>query len=181
MERKGNFILLIGLLIITLCISVIGTTFSYFGATNRNMKGETTIQFSKGTLIFKDPGTFNGGFVNAGETLVTKTFTVGGKTDNAENLPYVINFNVENTYGDEVLFYTINAENTSSNGTTVQSSTLPVAIPSGTSTIEIGTGSFTGPIKSAKHTYTLTVFRAESTEAQPDASFNGELDVTQGS
>ena len=54
MERKGNYIFLTGLLVITLLISVVGTTFSYFGATSRNVKGETTVQFSKGVVGYNE-------------------------------------------------------------------------------------------------------------------------------
>ena len=181
MEHKGNYILLTGLLIITLLISVVGTTFSYFGAANRDVKGETTIQFSNGTLIYSDPS-ISGGYVNAGETVVSKTFTLDGSITSANNLSYRVNLKVDNnTYGEGTLFYTITSNNTSSNGTTIQSSSLPVAIPAGTSTIEIGNGSFAGPVTDAKHTYTINVYRGESGVVPDGATFSGTFDVTQGS
>jgi hypothetical protein len=181
MEHKGNYILLTGLLIITLLISVVGTTFSYFGAANRDVKGETTIQFSNGTLIYSDPS-ISGGFVNAGETLINKTFTLDGSITSANNLTYKVNLKVDtNTYSEGSLFYTITSNNTSSNGITIQSSTLPVQIPAGTSTIEIGSGSFAGPVTDAKHTYTIQVFRGEESTTVDGSTFSGTLDVTQGS
>ena len=181
MERKGIYILIVGLLVVILLTNVVGTTFSIFGVANKTVKGEEIQILPKGTLIFNNPGAIKVGYVNAGDTLDTKKFTVSGKTDNSDNFPYVVNFNVENTYPDGVLYYTVNADNTSSNGTTFQSSSLPVAIPTGTSTIEIGSGTFAGPVRNAKHTYTITIYRAEGTEASGESSFSGELDVTQGS
>ena len=181
MEHKGSYILLTGLIVITLLISVVGTTFSYFGAANRDVKGDTTIQFSNGTLIYSDPS-ISGGFVNAGETLVSKTFTLDGSITSANNLTYKVNLKVDtNTYEEGSLFYTITANNTSSNGITIQSSTLPVQIPAGESIIEIGSGSFAGPVTDAKHTYTINVFRGESGVVSNGATFSGIFDVTQGS
>ena len=114
MERKGNYIFLTGLLVITLLISVVGTTFSYFGATSRNVKGETTVQFSKGVVGYNEEEV-QAGTVNPGEVIATKTITVKGTTSNADNLIYKFNFNVNNnSYPDGALLYTVSSANTSS-------------------------------------------------------------------
>ena len=178
MERKGNYIFLTGLLIITLLISVVGTTFSYFGATSRNVKGETTVQFSKGVVSFNDE-TVEGGYVNPGEVIATKTITVNGTTSNADNLIYKFNFNVDNnTYPDGALLYTVNSANTSSNGTTIQSSSVPVSIPNGANIIEIGSGSFAGPVTKGKHTYTITIYRSDSVSTESgDYSISGNFEI----
>ena len=45
-----------------------------------------------------------------------------------------------NTYTDGALVYTITSTNTSNNGSTIQTTSVPVAIPTGTSTISLGSG-----------------------------------------
>ncbi len=178
MERKGNYIFLTGLLVITLLISVVGTTFSYFGATSRNVKGETTVQFSKGVVGYNEEEV-QAGTVNPGEVIATKTITVKGTTSNADNLIYKFNFNVNNnSYPDGALLYTVSSANTSSNGTTIQTSTVPVSIPTGANIIEVGSGSFSGPITKGKHTYTITIYRSDSVSTESgDFSINGNFEI----
>lgn len=181
MERKGSNIFMMGLLVFTLLISVVGATFSYFGATNRNVKGETTVQFSKGTLIYSDP-TISGGNVNPGEVVLTKNFVLDGSISYADNLVYKVTLNIKNnTYGDNALTYTI-TNNSECSSKPIEPSVKPVSIPAGESSIEIGNGSFSGPVTDCKHTYTLTITRSAEVETQVgDYSINGELSVTQGS
>ena len=181
MERKGSNIFMMGLLVFILLISVIGTTFSYFGATNRNVKGETTVQFSKGTLIYSDP-TISGGTVNPGEVVLTKTFVLDGSISYSDNLTYKVSLNIDNnTYSDDALTYTIS--NTSScSSKPIEPSVTPVSIPSGESSIAVGVGSFSGPVTDCKHTYTLTITRSAEVGNQPgEFVINGNLSVTQGS
>lgn len=178
MERKGNYMFLTGLLVITLLISVVGTTFSYFGATSRNVKGETTVQFSKGVVGYNEE-VVESGPVNPGDVVATKTITVKGTTSNADNLIYKFNFNVNNnSYPDGALLYTVSSANTSSNGTTIQSSTVPVSIPTGANVIEVGSGSFSGPVNKGKHTYTITIYRSDSVSTESgDYSISGNFEI----
>ena len=181
MERKGSNIFMMGLLVFILLISVIGTTFSYFGATNRNVKGETTVQFSKGTLIYSDP-TISGGNVNPGEVVLTKTFVLDGSISYADNLSYKVSLNIDNnTYADDALTYTISNKSECSSKP-IEPSIKPENIPSGESSFTIGIGSFSGPVTDCKHTYTLTITRSAEVGTQiGDYSINGNLSVTQGS
>ena len=183
MEHKGSYILLTGLLIITLLVTVVGTTFSYFGVTKKDSNGEQTIQVTNGTLIFKCDPNILAGYVNAGETLATKTFTVNGTVSGSNNLNYELDLNVgNNTFGDNNVLYTITSTNTSSNGVTIINSTQPVAIPNGTSSIKVGTGSFAGPVENGVHTYTINIYRsAESVVNEAEGpTFNATLDIVQG-
>ena len=51
-------------------------------------------------MIYSDPS-ISGGFVNAGETVVSKTFTLDGSITSANNLTYKVNLKVDtNTYED---------------------------------------------------------------------------------
>ena len=180
MEHKGSYILLTGLLIITLLVTVVGTTFSYFGVTKGDSQGETTIQVTDGTLIFKCDSDINAGTVNAGESLTVKTFTVTGSTTGSNNLGYELDLNVKtNTYADNTVYYTVTSTNTSSNGVTIQTTSVPVAIPTGESIIKVGTGSFAGPVENGTHTYTINIYRSnESYIANGEqSSFVASLDL----
>ena len=86
----------------------------------------------------------------------------------------------DNTYLDGELFYTITSINESSNGQTIASTTEPIAIPTGTNTIAIGTGVFAGPTTSGlKHNYTINIIRNAAVDQNMDRTFNAKFYVAQ--
>ena len=180
MEHKGNFILLSGLLIITLLVCAAGTTFSYLGAKANNSEGTTTIINSKGIVNAQFDPDINVGMVNAGETLFTKRFVISGSTSTSDNVTYELDLDVSNnSYPGNVLVYTINS--TKDNGLAIPSSTAPVEIPAGSSRIKIGSGSFSGPVNGGKHEYVITIYRKSDAPIMDGeaSSFNAQLKVVE--
>ena len=157
---KGNMILLTVICIATLLVAVVGATFAYF---NIAMKGENTsktIEVTGGSLSTEYNGDAKiSGSVNAGEVLGEKSFTVTGVVTGSSNLSYESNLVItNNTYPDDALVYTLVSTNTSNNGVVMVSTSEPVAIKNGASTIVLGTGTFAGPTATGStHTYVVKV------------------------
>ncbi|MDE6292408.1 MAG: hypothetical protein K2L98_01870, partial [Bacilli bacterium] len=167
-----------------LLVAVAGATFAYFSATMPGSESPTTIEVTGGGTIFIDcdaSKTINGPqTVAANSTLGKRTVTLNGSIVGSANLGYDAKLVVKNnTYADGELVYTITSTNTSNNGSTILSTSDPVAIPSGTSTINLGSGKFAGPVPSgAVHTYTIEIkyVNNEGVEAT-GKTFNAQISV----
>ena len=183
MEHKGSIILLIGLVIFSLLVNVVGTTFSYFGAQNKEEKAETTIITSNGGILSLNNSDISGGYVNVGEVVASKEVTIDGTISNAKDLSYTLSLNVlNNGYGDGILYYTVTEENVSKNGTTFKSTSSPVPITPDKNVLGVGT--FVGPIDSSKpatHKYKIDIIRQVDSAVSADATFDAKLVVVQGS
>jgi hypothetical protein len=158
---KGSIVLFTIIAVATLLVSVVGATFAYFGATMKGRESQKTISVSSGTLAI-EYGTnskINATNLQPGAVVATKTFTVKGVITGSENLKYGANLVItNNTYSNGALVYTITSKNVSNNGSTIEATSKPVAIPTGASTIELGTGSFAGPTSTGSvHEYTVTI------------------------
>lgn len=177
---KGSTILLTIISVATLLVAVVGATFAYFSATMGNGDSEPIIEVTGGTLSTEHE---NNRYIkvnnaNPGDTLGTKSFEVTGVVSGSNNLNYEINLIVnKNTYSTGALVYTLTSTNSSNNGHTVPSTTKEVAIPSGSSTIAIGSGVFAGPTTSGSvHKYVLTV-KFVNTGADQSADLNKNFDA----
>ena len=183
---KGSIILFTIIAVATLLVSVVGATFAYFGAAMNGRESQKTIQVTSGTLSI-EYGTnskINASNLNPGDVVATKTFTVKGVITGSENLGYGGNLVVtNNTYSNGALVYTITSKNVSNNGSTIVATSKPVAIPSGASTIELGSGSFAGPTTTGStHEYTVTVTFANTgadQSADLGKAFAASLNVSQ--
>lgn len=183
---KGSTILLTIIAVATLLVAVVGATFAYFGATMNSGDANTTIEVTSGTLSIEYDGnsTLTGGNVNPGEQIASKNFSVTGVVTGSNNLNYEANLVVKNnTYSEGALVYTITSNNTSNNGSTIAATSEPVAIPTGTSTISLGTGLFAGPTSTGStHSYTITIEFVNTggdQSADLGKAFEAQLSVTQ--
>lgn len=173
-NSKGNIVLLTIIAVATLLVAVVGATFAYFGAIVPGTESSTPIEITSGTLSTEyDSNKIihfeNGDLVN---NSVAKSFDITGVVTGSTNLNYEADLIVkQNTYNEGSLVYTITSSNISENGTIIASSTEPVIIPSGESTINLGQGAFAGPITTgATHKYTLNI-------SYTDSSNNGYNDI----
>ena len=157
---KGNMILLTIICIATLLVAVVGATFAYFNIALKGENTSKTIEVTGGSLSTEYNGDAKiSGSENAGETIGEKSFTVTGVVTGSSNLNYESNLVItNNTYPDDALVYTLVSTNTSNNGVVMVSTSEPVAIKNGASTIVLGTGTFAGPTATGStHTYVVKV------------------------
>lgn len=180
---KGNMILLTVMSIATLLVAVVGATFAYFGALIKGGNTSPTFEITSGTLSTEYNGSANidAGFVSTGEIIGSKEISVTGIVTGSNNYKYDISLDItNNTYSDGELFYTITSTNESSNGSPVASTSEPIAIPTGSNTIAIGTGIFAGPTTSGlKHKYVVNIMRNASVDESMEKSFNAKFYVAQ--
>lgn len=180
---KGNMILLTVMSIATLLVAVVGATFAYFSATMGKGNTSPTIEVTSGTISteFNSDSNLVSGYVNPNEVVATREITVTGVVTGSNNLNYEATLVVNNnTYLDGELVYTITSTNESNNGSIITSTTEPVAIPTGTSTIVLGNGVFAGPTTAGlSHKYTITITRANQVDQNTDKAFGAKLFVTQ--
>ena len=180
---KGNMVLLTVMSIATLLVAVVGATFAYFGALIKGGDASPTFEITSGTLSTEYNGNsmIEAGYVNTGEAIGSKEIAITGKVTGSNNYKYEVTLDVkDNTYLEGELFYTITSINESSNGQTIASTTEPIAIPTGTNTIAIGTGVFAGPTTSGlKHNYTINIIRNAAVDQNMDRTFNAKFYVAQ--
>lgn len=182
---KGNMILLTVMSIATLLVAVVGATFAYFGALMKGNDSSPTFEVTSGTLSTEYNGDANviNGLVNQGEVIGTKEITITGVVTGSNNFKYEVMLDVtNNTYKEGELFYTLISTNESNNGTTIASTSAPIAIPSGANTISIGTGVFAGPTTvGLKHKYYITITRDAKVDDAQDKTFESRFYVSQAS
>lgn len=182
---KGSTILLTIIAVATLLVAVVGATFAYFSATMNGNSAATTIEVTSGTIAIEYDGSsaIKGGSLNPGATLGTRNFNVTGVVTGSSNLNYEANLIVKNnTYGDGELVYTITSTNSSNNGSPIVTTSDPVEIPKGASTISLGSGSFAGPITTgASHKYTINIMvKGDAVVDETSGkSFTAQLSVAQ--
>ena len=187
-NNRGSMILLTVIAVCTLLVTVVGATFAYFGIALNGAESESTIEVTSGTLSveYDSNSKLEVGSSIPGSSLTDKAFTITGVVTGSTNLNYEVMLKVsENTYTDGALVYTITSTNTSNNGSTIETTSTPVLIPSGVSNIRIGIGTFAGPIVSgATHSYSINITHAYTDDealinANQDKSFKANLSVVQ--
>lgn len=161
-NEKGNIVLLTIISVATLLVAVAGATFAYFSATLPGTESPTTIEVTGGTVFVECSGSSTisaATTVEANASVGKRTLTVNGNVTGSTNLNYDAKLIVKNnTFADGELVYIITSTNTSNNGSTITSTSEPIAIPSGESTINLGSGKFAGPVPSgATHTYSIEI------------------------
>lgn len=180
---KGNIILSTIMSIATLLVAVVGATFAYFSATMNGREASTTIEVTSGTLSteFDINKNISGGYVNQGEAIAAREFTITGVVTGSNNLNYEVTLAINNnTYKDGELVYTITSANESNNGSPIQSTSEPVSIPEGTNTLVLGTGVFAGPTTAGlSHKYIITIYRATQVDQDINRMFDANIYVTQ--
>lgn len=178
---KGNMILLTIICVATLLVAVVGATFAYFNIAMKEDKTSKTIEVTGGTLSteYNGDAKLSGANLNPGDVLGEKAFTITGVVTGSSNLNYEADLVItNNTYSDDALVYTLVSTNTSNNGVVMTSTSEPVAIKSGASTIVLGTGTFAGPTATgATHTYTVKIEFA-NTGADQSVDLNKSFDAT---
>lgn len=182
-SNKGNMVLLTIIAVATLLVAVVGATFAYFSATMDGSESSTTIEVTSGTLSVEYADNAKIGFTNpgVGELAAAKEFTTTGVVTGSSNLNYEASLVVtNNTFADGALVYIITSTNTSNNGKTIQSTTNPVVIPSGNSTILLGTGTFAGPTTAgSSHNYVVNITYANQDQAYGDKTFEAHITLSQ--
>ncbi len=182
---KGNIILLTVIAVATLLVSVVGATFAYFNATIPGTESQKTIEVTSGTLFVNTNSSIVGAnTIDANGILGKRDINVTGYVTGSTNLNYDAKLVIkENTYENGELVYTITSKNESNNGSTIVATSEPVAIPTGASTINLGSGLFAGPAaKGAKHTYVLSIQYVNADGVQAvDKKFNATILVDQPS
>ena len=184
-NNKGNMVLLTVIAVATLLVAVVGATFAYFSATMDGSESSTTIEVTSGTLSVEYADNSKIGFTNpaVGAIAATKVFTTTGVVTGSSNLNYDASLVItNNTFADGALVYTITSTNTSNNGTTIASTTDPVAIPSGTSTILLGKGTFAGPTTTgSSHNYVVNITYANQDSSYGEKAFEAHISMNQSS
>ena len=180
---KGNMILLTIICIATLLVAVVGATFAYFNIAMKEGHTSKTIEVTGGTLstVYNGNAKISNADFNAGDVVGEKSFTVTGVVTGSSNLGYEADLVVtNNTYPDDALVYTLVSTNTSNNGVVMVSTSEPVAIKNGSSTIVLGTGTFAGPTATgATHTYAVKVECVNSDFELDEKAFDATITVGQ--
>lgn len=100
------------------------------------------------------------------DAFATKTFTITGTNTTSKTMYYTLNLVIdENGFAANNIQYTLTSTNTSSNGTVASSIDTKTGITTGTSTIKLGSGSFTNGT-SKVHTYVLNLYYPETNTDQ---------------
>ncbi|MDD2208486.1 MAG: hypothetical protein PHG03_01755 [Bacilli bacterium] len=160
-QKKDILILVSGLLIILLVI--IGVSYAYFTANITGGDESTTIEVKGGRMTIIYDGGDDIDITNilpSNNPVAIKRFTVTGFNNTKVPMAYKMSLVVEkNDFSSEALKYKLISENTDNNGLVLPSITTLTKIPSGASTIELGTGSFEVPTDGNKtHTYDLEIY-----------------------
>ena len=182
-NSKGNMVLLTVMSIATLLVAVVGATFAYFGALMPTGESSPTFEVTSGTLAAEYNGDANiiNGNVLQGESIGVKEISVTGIVTGSNNLNYEVTLAISaNSYLDGELAYTITSYNESNNGSTIATTTEPVAIPTGATTISLGSGVFAEPTTSGlSHKYTVNIVRVNTADMNPERTFNARLFTNQ--
>ena len=92
--------------------------------------------------------------------VATKIFTVAGNNTTDLDMGYSLYLEVdENTFSNYAIQYKLTSENTSNNGTVINSNEELIPIKTGTSSTLLGYGTYESPTEGEKlHTYTLEIY-----------------------
>lgn len=183
---KSSMVLLTVIAVATLLVAVVGATFAYFSATMNGRESATTIEVTSGTLSVEYDGNskISASNLNPGAVVANKNFTVTGFVTGSTNLNYEAKLIVNNnTFSNGALVYTITSTNVSNNGSTITTTSEPVAIPSGKTTILLGKGLFAGPTTTGStHSYKVNItFVNKGTDQSADLgkTFDAQFSVGQ--
>ena len=185
--RKINKILG-GIIIISILLIIIGLSYAYFTANISGTESTTTLTVTGGTMNITYSGGPNINIANifpSSEAKATKNFTVTGNNTTPLTMYYHLNLVIEsNNFSYGSLKYKLTPTNTGSNGTVVPSITTMKDIGSGTRSILLGSGTFTGPTGGNKvHNYTLDIYFPDNSEGQNydhGKIFSAHIEILEG-
>src|SRR5574344_584923 len=167
MKKKTLIIILVSFLAV--CLLIGGITFAYFVAQISGNESSATITAGAGSMSLVVDG---GNSITATnmypgpDAFATKTFTITGTNTTSKTMYYTLNLVMdENGFATNNIQYTLTSTNTSSNGTVASSIATKTGITTGTSTIKLGSGSFTNGT-SKVHTYVLNLYYPETNTDQ---------------
>src|SRR5574344_697454 len=167
MKKKTLIIILVSFLAV--CLLIGGITFAYFVAQISGNESSTTITAGAGSMSLVVDG---GNSITATnmypgpDAFATKTFTITGTNTTSKTMYYTLNLVMdENGFATNNIQYTLTSTNTSSNGTVASNIDTKTGITTGTSTIKLGSGSFTNGT-SKVHTYVLNLYYPETNTDQ---------------
>ncbi len=173
-----------GALAVLILISI-GASYAYFTATITGSETATTVTIGSGTLGITYAG---GSAITASniyprsEAWVTKNFTITGNNTTDTTMSYKVALTVaSNTFSASALKWQLTSTNTGSNGTPIPAKTTNQNIAAGASSINLGTGSFTGVVSSKVHTYVLTIYFPDTSgdqNTEQGKSFTARLVTT---
>lgn len=157
--NKINIVLIFTFVLITM----LGISYAFFTANLSGQEDETTITVTGGTMDINFAG---GSKVSVSNiypktaAVATKTFTVAGNNTTQLNMAYKLTLQVQtNNFTANALKWRLTSTNTGANGTVVPPKSTDQNIPTGPSSIVLGTGSFTAPTNGSKvHTYGLSLY-----------------------
>src|SRR5574344_951278 len=167
MKKKTLIIILVSFLAV--CLLIGGITFAYFVAQISGNESSTTITAGAGSMsLVVDGGNsiIATNMYPGPDAFATKTFTITGTNTTSKTMYYTLNLVIdENGFAANNIQYTLTSTNTSSNGTVASSIDTKTGIKTGTSTIKLGSGSFTNGT-SKVHTYVLNLYYPETNTDQ---------------
>src|SRR5574344_2471896 len=167
MKKKTLIIILVSFLAV--CLLIGGITFAYFVAQISGNESSTTITAGAGSMsLVVDGGNsiIATNMYPGPDAFATKTFTITGTNTTSKTMYYTLNLVIdENGFAANNIQYTLTSTNTSSNGTVASSIDTKTGITTGTSTIKLGSGSFTNGT-SKVHTYVLNLYYPETNTDQ---------------
>ncbi len=160
-EGKILFYIILGVAIVL--IATVGATYAYFTANLTGTESSTTIIVTGGTMTIAYSGGANITATNISPkaaAIGTKNFTVTGNNTTDLTMSYKLTLEVTtNTFQTNSLVWRLTSINTGSNGTVAPAKSTDQNIATGVSSIDLGTGLFTGPTGGGKvHTYGLTLY-----------------------
>ncbi|MDD2504711.1 MAG: hypothetical protein PHF21_00360 [Bacilli bacterium] len=153
---------LYGLILIVLLFFVIGIAYAFFSADLFNSETGTTITAGSGTMKIE----YSGGpqitvsdLAPSTTPFASKTFTIKANNTTTDMLKYRLFINkTQNTFSTGGITYTLSGTNTSGKGTLVPDVSARKSLATGAGNELIGTGSYTGAVTNAVHTYELKLY-----------------------
>ena len=160
-SNKGNktiIALVVGLLLL---VVVVGVSYAYFSANVTGAESASTIKVTAGSMSITYAGGSNVTVSNIyprTASWATKNFTVTGTNSTAGTMSYKLTLKVtNNTFSANALKYTLTGSKTNGDTGTVVNVSSQTGIATGSSNIEMGTGTFQNA-SGLVHTYALDIF-----------------------
>ncbi len=165
--QKKYLLSIVFIILLTLAVTITAS-FAYFTANITGLEETTSVAISGGIMSINYTSGSNINILNIypkEEPWVIKEFTLDGDNSSSSDMKYIIKLNItSNTFTENALKYTLTSENTNNNGGVIPNISVS-DVPS--SSINLGTGLFTGPtITSKRHKYTLKIYFPETGKDQ---------------
>ncbi len=173
------------LIITILALMTIGLSYAFFTAQITGEDETVSISLTGGKMTI----TYEGGSALSVDNIwpkadpwLTKTITLTGNSTTEIDMPYTLELIVNsNTFSSNALKWTLVSTNTGQNGEIIPAKTTLQNIDTGSSTINLGSGTFSSPTEGNKvHTYSLQIIFPDSGQNQnieQGKSFTGRVNI----